>query len=55
MLDKPNHPPAHSIAQSIVQDRHDLAAALRLAAHFEFHEGIENHFRYDVTAEMNSI
>jgi len=36
--------PAHSIAQSIVQDRHDLAAALRLAAHFDFHEGIENHF-----------
>ena len=30
--------PAHSIAQSIVQDRHDLAAALRLAAHFDFHE-----------------
>ncbi len=29
---------------TITQDRHDLAAALRLAAHFDLHEGICNHF-----------
>ena len=30
------------------QARIDLAAALRLAARFEFHEGIDNHFSYSV-------
>ncbi len=29
---------------SVEQDRFDLAAAIRLAAHFDFHEGICNHF-----------
>jgi ribulose-5-phosphate 4-epimerase/fuculose-1-phosphate aldolase len=37
MLDKP-------ATTTITQDRIDLAAALRLAAHFDFHEGICNHF-----------
>ncbi len=37
MLDKPAH-------TSIQQDRMDLAAALRLAEHFDLHEGICNHF-----------
>lgn len=37
MLDKPAQ-------TTIQQDRKDLAAALRLAAHFDFHEGICNHF-----------
>ncbi len=29
---------------SIQQDREDLSSAIRLAAHFDFHEGICNHF-----------
>jgi len=37
MLDKPTQ-------TTVQQDRKDLAAALRLAAHFNFHEGICNHF-----------
>ncbi len=37
MLDKP-------VQTAIQQDRDDLAAAIRLAAHFDFHEGICNHF-----------
>ena len=37
MLDKPAR-------TTITQDREDLAAALRLAEHFDFHEGICNHF-----------
>ena len=42
MLDKPAQiAPAIT---TIEQDRHDLAAAIRLAAHFDFHEGICNHF-----------
>ena len=32
------------IAKSIVKDRDDLASAIRLAAHFDLHEGICNHF-----------
>lgn len=32
------------LAKSIVRDREDLAAAIRLAAHFDMHEGICNHF-----------
>jgi len=37
MLDKPAQ-------TSITEDRENLAAALRLAEHFDFHEGICNHF-----------
>lgn len=32
------------------EQRNDLAAALRLAEHFDFHEGICNHFSVQVTA-----
>ncbi len=38
MLDKSGH------LKSIQQDREDLAAAIRLAAYFNLHEGICNHF-----------
>ena len=38
MLDRAQH------LASIKQDRVDLAAAIRLAAHFDLHEGICNHF-----------
>lgn len=38
MLERAEH------LQSIQKDREDLAAAIRLAAHFDFHEGICNHF-----------
>ena len=31
-------------ALSIQTDREDLASAIRLAAHFDLHEGICNHF-----------
>ncbi len=42
MLDKPAQTtPAQT---TVEQDRKDLAAAIRLAAHFDFHEGICNHF-----------
>ena len=41
MLDKPQTTPAQT---TVDQDRHDLAAAIRLAAHFDYHEGICNHF-----------
>ena len=33
------------------QAKIDLAAALRLAAHFDLHEGIDNHFSYAVPGE----
>ncbi|MEL6948434.1 MAG: hypothetical protein AAFO73_12535 [Pseudomonadota bacterium] len=32
------------LVKSIARDREDLAAAIRLAAHFDLHEGICNHF-----------
>ena len=32
------------ITKSIAKDREDLSAAIRLAAHFDLHEGICNHF-----------
>ncbi|MEE9313535.1 MAG: aldolase [Rhizobiaceae bacterium] len=38
MLDRADH------LKTIQQDREDLSAAIRLAAHFDFHEGICNHF-----------
>lgn len=38
MLERSEH------AKSISRDRDDLAAAIRLAAHFDMHEGICNHF-----------
>ena len=38
MLDRAEH------LKSIQQDREDLASAIRLAAYFNFHEGICNHF-----------
>ncbi len=38
MLDRSEH------TKSIQQDREDLAAAIRLAAYFNLHEGICNHF-----------
>lgn len=38
MLERAEH------AKSIARDRDDLAAAIRLAAHFDLHEGICNHF-----------
>jgi len=38
MLEKTQH------LKSIEQDREDLASAIRLAAHFDLHEGICNHF-----------
>jgi len=38
MLDRSDH------LKSIQQDREDLASAIRLAAHFNLHEGICNHF-----------
>ena len=38
MLDRTDH------AKSIAQDRDDLAAAIRMAARFDLHEGICNHF-----------
>ena len=31
------------------QERHDLAACLRLAEHFDLHEGVCNHFSYQVS------
>lgn len=38
MLEKSDH------LKSIQRDREDLASAIRLAAHFDMHEGICNHF-----------
>lgn len=38
MLDRTDH------AKSIARDRDDLAAAIRMASHFDLHEGICNHF-----------
>lgn len=38
MLDQADH------LKSIQRDREDLASAIRLAAHFDMHEGICNHF-----------
>ena len=38
MLEKSDH------LKSIQRDREDLASAIRLAAHFDLHEGICNHF-----------
>ncbi|MFD0915951.1 aldolase [Pseudahrensia aquimaris] len=38
MLEKSDH------TKSIQRDREDLASAIRLAAHFDLHEGICNHF-----------
>ncbi len=36
---------------TVRQARIDLAAALRLAAHFDLHEGIDNHFSFAVSGE----
>ena len=34
------------MTEEVLQAKVDLAAALRLAVHFGFHEGIDNHFSY---------
>ncbi len=39
---------------TIEQDRIDLAAAFRLAYHFDFHEGICNHFSVKVDAKVDN-
>lgn len=46
MLERATPPPSNATdrANSIARDRDDLATAVRLAAHFDFNEGICNHF-----------
>ena len=36
---------------SIVQGKIDLAAALRIAAHYGLHEGICNHFSFAIAGD----
>ena len=48
-----HYPVEATISESLGQARIDLAAALRLAARFDLHEGVDNHFSYALAGTDN--